>query len=1123
MTGSAVAEQNPSALNTDHRKPPRAYRLCQVMKKIITKFAESGLLKLVMGQKCVKQADKTDQNPGGKRSVQDQGGKIPDKQVNKEDISSGKDRTSRSDPKHERTFKTRSLQKSIVYEAIVPKGKTLKIFTLLGLPEKKVPVINFSIQKIKYDCSSMVFEIETRPTAAKLTLIPGLLELRDVSVGVFISLKQKSTGLSLLKFDSMWRFGDLNMRVSILYNVSRSDLVIKTLPQVSPTIDISGMIRRVTGVTLPLPLPSFTVKDISIIAGIDTFKGGSATIAVSGTVGKTRIHAIFRKSINGRGKFMVAFAADFPSFKLAKLMRKVADVDISHLPFFGSLVIPHTGMTISTGYIYHHILSSVFSKKSMLIKTRNEIGKGFTVITSLHLGGKKVPIKISYSSKVLTIVVQKGSKLELQTLFSAIPGVNIGSMPIPSGVRSLLRISIQYFQLNAATGELSLYAGIPGELRYFNGKLIIRNPAVEVHARLKSPRKLTADFFGLIKIGGKDRSVVIYRSLRKDSYVVSVTFKNLAISKLAQHFAASVVPSAFKRLKSLPFLNFIIHNAKISFPIGAKPLQLHMSGTPVIAGFKAVHLNLVLVKSGGKVRMVSGFDLSDSSVASLLKRITGKTINIPLLKQKLHMGVVVSPVSLPSVRLRGKLLQHMSVKKGVSIQAPMHWPASCGSDRFCAVARKLVRKDARLALQGTIRSTSSYSLMAKVSNIKLGGGMTLAQVGLVMNVNKQGAEFGIEGKLHLKKQGVTLYAGIRLSPRRGVVMEGYMKGCWNRAFGIRWLAICNLRALVALTPTTVISALELGGQVVIGRCNPKIKATGFIGLDQLNPHNNYYYARVEGGLTLKVLLESILCKPINLPRPVANSGFPKGFLSSFSLLGKTLPHVPLNIPRGIHISGTLNILGLSASIDMTIAAPKGFKLNIELPVLNFANGLIKMSASRGEPRKGPMLKAVIMPPRIEFAARGYLSVLGIKREAALTITKTSMELFIRGKLLLLFDAQLRIKASYGSIKSAKFTVEGLFENDMFQKLNGMVKDAAKKSADQADRHISKAQQKLSSARNKLSTVEKKLRRCQRRVNKAKRHFDHAVNKVRELKHRLSRLCRIRRCRNKHGEMDILIL
>ena len=63
------------------------------------------------------------------------------------------------------------------------------------------------------------------------------------------------------------------------------------------------------------------------------------------------------------------------------------------------------------------------------------------------------------------------------------------------------------------------------------------------------------------------------------------------------------------------------------------------------------------------------------------------------------------------------------------------------------------------------------------------------------------------------------------------------------------------------------------------------------------------------------------CIRFRLPRPLSDSGFPKGFLSSYSPIGKKLPKAGINIPPGFRLKGTINILGLVAHADVTVSLP----------------------------------------------------------------------------------------------------------------------------------------------------------------------------------------------------------
>ena len=104
-------------------------------------------------------------------------------------------------------------------------------------------------------------------------------------------------------------------------------------------IDLQNELNSLTETNLPIPLLSVSLTDIAVTGQFEVIKGGLATVVVSGSIGKNRVHAVFQKPLKA-GKFSGAFAAEIKSIKLSELIKKTQEVDISRVPFFGSLTIP---------------------------------------------------------------------------------------------------------------------------------------------------------------------------------------------------------------------------------------------------------------------------------------------------------------------------------------------------------------------------------------------------------------------------------------------------------------------------------------------------------------------------------------------------------------------------------------------------------------------------------------------------------------------------------------------------------------------------------------------------------------------------------------------------------------
>ena len=138
--------------------------------------------------------------------------------------------------------------------------------------------------------------------------------------------------------------------------------------------------------------------------------------------------AVFQKPVKG-GKFSGAFASDFGPIKLSNIIKKTTKVDISRVPFFGSLVIPRLGVTVSSDYITSSLIPKILCKNSLLQNTGVSIPKGLQVFTILNLKGTKVPLKIYYYKSYLSFKVIRNGRLTIGALLSTIPGVNIRSPP----------------------------------------------------------------------------------------------------------------------------------------------------------------------------------------------------------------------------------------------------------------------------------------------------------------------------------------------------------------------------------------------------------------------------------------------------------------------------------------------------------------------------------------------------------------------------------------------------------------------------------------------------------------------------------------------------------------------
>ena len=992
----------------------------------------------------------------------------------------------------------------------VPTGVSLSLQALLsqipkiskvvkGLPSPLSDLLACNIKTLSFDPPTKKLSVAAKFT--KITIIPKIFEVQNLDISLVAILGSSNGGLQSLDFKADWILRNVNIRIKVSYDRAAKKVLFVAIPKQG--LNIKDLINSLLGKNLPIPSVINSVVLTKIIAqkSADIF-----TFIFSGSIAnKAGVHLIYKKFGNNA---QIAIAAGITSFKFADLVKSAVSIDISNVPFFGTYSVPSMGLAISSDKLTSSLLSQVLPANSPLIRFKGNFPKGFTAKFSTPIGSIKGIIG-SYANKVLSFEVPSNVDASLAALMSAVPGLSADSLKLPSIFGDLLKIQLKSFSFDIPRKEMSV-AIFLSKITFYENILSMTNTHLKLTAKLSKPRSFTAEAKSTINLGGTALTVNFKRNVATQKYILSIETPELPISSIVKAIGASILPHDLQTLLGQVF-NFKIRNLKIVYPFGIQPQQIIVSGNPEIWGYKTVTITAVAFRYSGKIRLIQKFSMDSVSVASLIKKITGIGLyKLKILNKKIDLGFILSPNAIKGVSLDHiPEFKGFNIDQGISIKAPLEWPNDCSSDAFCSVAIKLLG-GAKLTLQATITNARSFTLTATIGNLKLGGGVVLINAGLQI-VSGINPTIGVVGSISLKNPKITLTAAIRATIS-GVKLEGSMSGCWNNAFGSSYLTICNLFLAMSIVPSPLpISSLEFGGRIEVGKksCGKVITAEGYIGINYINPNENYFYANV-GPVTFQSFFDTF-CLSVKLPRPLAESGFPKGFKTSFSLLGKELPHARISIPSGYVFRGAINILGAEAYADIYIQLPTRITAKITLPPLKIGN-IFKMYLSSKVKSKGPYLNADIntrKPPYVE--ASGFVEVLGISIEAKLIISTSKYELSITGKFLNLFTAALRITASYGSFSNANFVVEGWFKNDLFDKISTSVRNALKRSADEAGKKISSAQNKIRSQKAKFDGANSKLQDAKRKLDDAKRKFDVAIAKVQNARRKVNSICTIQSC------------
>jgi len=532
----------------------------------------------------------------------------------------------------------------------------------------------------------------------------------------------------------------------------------------------------------------------------------------------------------------------------------------------------------------------------------------------------------------------------------------------------------------------------------------------------------------------------------------------------------------------------------MSYTYGVSPVEVRLGGTPVIQGFTVTTLECLVIKTGtssSKTNMILGFKLGHLNFADLLMAVTKFNFGsvFPLLKQTVDATVTISPVSSTEVKFSIGELAAIPVNSGVTLTASMTFPKICeNNDIFCAYAGILIGHDTILTLKAAFLSSTDFPIFASVINLDLGNSLSLENAGLEI-VGGKSSRIGLVGAVQLQEPPLLFTAGISAGTK-GLTLQLSVSNCWEEAFNVKWLTLCNFLGSVDFAPPTGITGFAFGAEIRLGYPDSghQLMAQGYMGVSIINPLENYYYVSFTS-ITMGPLLKAFKVS-FSLPKPLADSGFPEGFLSSFSAVAVNLEEVGVSIPAGYTIKGTLDILGLQGRADITIGLPNLIDINVGLPPIKVGS-ILTMYSSSSNSISGPQLKAKVQllpSPNVNIEAQGYLNVLGISLEASLRITDTLYQYDISGKILNLFNAQMSIMSSYRNIKNAVFQVKGEFEADLRNNVKELTVNLLKDEG-------SKAENAYNQASSEVEKYLKLQKEAQSEVNKAKKILDDAINGV----------------------------
>ena len=934
--------------------------------------------------------------------------------------------------------------------------------------------------------------------ASFLTMNSIHVEIRIKVVRGDIQNPDKSLKLSLRRYvvSGSWTVGGTAIDLSVTKDNDQLEIIGSPQPT---TVSIDSFLGALgAGRFLPEAvlsvspdLSKFSLQQTSIVVIYSKSFGYALSLSGYPTIsgwGSASMQMVLQRNTGSLNNIYV-MTVQFPSLSLASLVSQLSGIDISGIPVIGSLTLSNSVLTIST------------DNPSQLLLENANVQKGVTLDTSFSLGSGMASLAYSIRLYEGNVTFEKSGDVANsmtvgQLLAVLVPQFDSSSITLPAGIPDVFNIEFKDYYYDSDTKSVGVTVELADSVTLIPGFVTASNPYVTVTATLTSPRKVSVSGDADWTLGNTDFAITIEEVDGGNGYVVRGEGEALKVGKILTQFGATLLPAELSSvLKSSGLSSFKILTPRVQIPLGtaSNDFVLFLAGQPVIAGWSGVTLNAAIADKGSTgTAMATGFEFVDTNFAGVIKSLTGVSVSfISLLDQSLQMAVVISPITMNDVTLTGTLLSQLQVKKGVSVIGVFSFPDNCkGGDLLCEFAKSAMGADASLQLRSTIASATDFLIAAAASDISLGKGLTLSEAALEFQIGTE-TSAGVSGTLKLNSPDLTFIGAVRVGVR-GLQLSLQMVGIWENAFSINWLAFGNGIISMDVIPGVPLPGLELGAEVRIGSKRGKeLIGQAYVGFSPVFPDKNYYYASINKA-SIQAILDAFGMS-VSIPRPLTESGFPNGLSSSFSLAEQE-PVPGVIIPAGYKLNGTINILGYEMSADISLNPPTEFTIDMDMGPLNLAEGLFKLYRSRNEANKGPRfyanVKTSTAPPSVILKAEGYARILNmVETAASLEITNTQYVMTVSGPFFG-FTATLKVYASYGSLKSAAFQVNGVLSSEWKEKVADTVKQVIKSGADKATKAIGDAKKD---------------------VEKAQKKFDDASEALNSAKDDVKNMCKLKSC------------
>ena len=315
---------------------------------------------------------------------------------------------------------------------------------LQALPPQISSILSAKISSFAFNSTSK--DLTIMASLNTLTLVSGFLSISDISL-YYDGRLDKTLTTRTLDFTGTWQIGDYAILTSVLFDGASKELTIESQSNGRKDLSISNVVQSLAGTQLQIPaaISSFTFTGITGKLADDI-----TVVILNGIIGSGKISTVIQKTSSESDGAVVV---DIANFQLVELVKSATGIDISGIPFFGTLKIPELKFAAATDNITTPLLEELAGSGTALEWFKTGIVKGVSGRFVIQIGDTS-KIAANIAGRKLDFKVPDTSSLSLNDVVSIIPDIRDILKSLPSQLSSVFDTQIATFSYDPVSTEL---------------------------------------------------------------------------------------------------------------------------------------------------------------------------------------------------------------------------------------------------------------------------------------------------------------------------------------------------------------------------------------------------------------------------------------------------------------------------------------------------------------------------------------------------------------------------------------------------------------------------------------------------------------------------------------------